>query len=428
MRTASKRSTCKKTKKVNKMNSKKFVGIFAAIFVAMLLTSSLPVLAASKVTGFQTLDKDVTALGASAGITPDSPIYGIKRFWESIQITFTGDDVAKAKLKYRFAEARLAEAAEMLKKNRPELMEKVVKEYESILQGANEDVERATAKGKKIDEIVGLSANKTAKHLAVLNRLLDKVPETARPAIESALQASANENYKIVIHDEKKGKKIISTLRSKLRNEGLREELIVKAKQRLNISDTIKVTIGEAESKVAADVVDINKRFTLDLTDQTAIVSAIAEKLNITSEKVNSLVEWKYAKTSEEAKDNLEEARDDVADLEQKISEMNSKTTAAKKKVSASFKKSISKAVDTAKDHIAKGERFLLDKKYDAAWAQANAASKGAEKAVERIDKYLAKLLKELVPEEDVEEETTTTTVPSEPTTTSTVQATTTTA
>src|SRR3989344_3167285 len=410
--------------------NKKNIGIIAAIFVAMLLTSAPFAMAApsSKISGYQTLDKEVSKLGEPAGILPDSPIYGIKRFWEGLQITFAGGDVAKAKLKYRFAEKRLAEASEMLKKNRPEHLEKMLKEYETELQGANDDVEKATAGGQKIDDIVSLSANNTAKHLAVLNALLTKVPEAARPALESAMQASANENYKIVIRDAKKGKKIISTLRSKLKDEGLREELIVKAKQRLNISDSIKVTIGEGESKVAVDVADINKRFTLDLIDQTAIVSEIASRLNITSELVNGLVEWKYAKTSEETKDNLEEARDDVAALEQKISEMNSKATAAKKKVTAAFKKSIGKSVDVAKDHIAKGERFLLDKKYDSAWAQANSASKGAEKAIERIDKYMAKLLKDLSTEEEEKdvEETTSTIVPASTTTTVAASTTTT--
>src|SRR3989338_1203256 len=312
--------------------NKKNIGIIAAIFVAMLLTSAPFALAApsSKLTGFQTLDKDVLSLGVSAGILPDSPIYGIKRFWEGMQVTFAGGDVAKAKLKYRFAEKRLAEAAEMLKSG-------------------------------------------------------------------------------------------------KLKDEGLREDLIVKAKQRLNISDTIKVTIGETESKVAADVADINKRFTLDLIDQTAIVSEIASRLNITSELVNGLVEWKYAKTSEETKDNLEEARDDVAALEQKISEMNSKATAAKKKVTAAFKKSIGKSVDVAKDHIAKGERYLLDKKYDSAWSQANSASKGADAADKRVDKYLAKLLKDLsTEEEEQDEETTTTTAPASTTTTVAASTTTT--
>ncbi|HLE07800.1 MAG TPA: DUF5667 domain-containing protein [archaeon] len=409
--------------------NKKNIGIIAAIFVAMLLTSAPFALAApsSKLTGFQTLDKDVLSLGESAGILPDSPIYGIKRFWEGMQVTFAGGDVAKAKLKYRFAEKRLAEAAEMLKSGKSQHLENAMKQYEGLMQEANDDTEKATAAGKKIDEIVGLAGNKTSKHLAVLNRLLDKVPETARPAIENAIQASANENYKIVIRDAKKGKKIISTLRSKLKDEGLREDLIVKAKQRLNISDTIKVTIGETESKVAADVADINKRFTLDLIDQTAIVSEIASRLNITSELVNGLVEWKYAKTSEETKDNLEEARDDVAALEQKISEMNSKATAAKKKVTAAFKKSIGKSVDVAKDHIAKGERYLLDKKYDSAWSQANSASKGADAADKRVDKYLAKLLKDLsTEEEEQDEETTTTTAPASTTTTVAASTTTT--
>ena len=409
--------------------NKKNIGIIAAIFVAMLLTSAPFALAApsSKLTGFQTLDKDVLSLGESAGILPDSPIYGIKRFWEGMQVTFAGGDVAKAKLKYRFAEKRLAEAAEMLKSGKSQHLENAMKQYEGLMQEANDDTEKATAAGKKIDEIVGLAGNKTSKHLAVLNRLLDKVPETARPAIENAIQASANENYKIVIRDAKKGKKIISTLRSKLKDEGLREDLIVKAKQRLNISDTIKVTIGETESKVAADVADINKRFTLDLIDQTAIVSEIASRLNITSELVNGLVEWKYAKTSEETKDNLEEARDDVAALEQKISEMNSKATAAKKKVTAAFKKSIGKSVDVAKDHIVKGERYLLDKKYDSAWSQANSASKGADAADKRVDKYLAKLLKDLsTEEEEQDEETTTTTAPASTTTTVAASTTTT--
>lgn len=408
------------------MDNKQRTGIFAATFVAMLLTFAPFAMAApSKITGFQTLDKEVASLGEPAGITPDSPIYGIKRFWESVQVTFAGGDVAKAKLKYRFAEVRLAEASEMLKKNKAELVEKAMKEYEAKLSEANDDAEKAVAAGKNIDEIVSLSSNKTSKHLAVLNRLLEKVPESARPAIENAIQASANENYKIVIRDAKKGKKIISTLRSKLKDEGLREDLIIKAKQRLNVSDTIKATIGETEIKVIADVGDEYLRLVVDSTDKAAAISQIAQRLNITEEKVSSLIEWKVLKTADEAKANLEEAKSDVADLEKKIADNSKKMTAA-------FKKSLAKSVDVIKDHVAKGERYLLDKKYDSAWAQANAASKKVESAEKKIDKYLDKITKKESTEElEKEEETTTTTAQATTTTaatTTTSGATTTTA
>ena len=66
--------------------------------IVSLLVLATPVLAAEE-----------TEL-ADAGITPNSPVYGLDRAMERIQLAITFGEAEKAKLKFKFAEERLAEA------------------------------------------------------------------------------------------------------------------------------------------------------------------------------------------------------------------------------------------------------------------------------------------------------------------------------
>ena len=57
------------------------------------------------------------------GTTPDSWLYGFKKFFEGVDLFFTSDDVAKAEKHAYLAELRLAEAKEMAENGKPNLLQ-----------------------------------------------------------------------------------------------------------------------------------------------------------------------------------------------------------------------------------------------------------------------------------------------------------------
>src|SRR3989344_4894489 len=83
-------------------------------------------------------------LDVNAGVLPDSPLYGLDKLFEGLQLALTFGNVGKADLKYRIAEERLAEAEAL---DNPDLAESTLEEYESELDEVNTDVENAVATG-----------------------------------------------------------------------------------------------------------------------------------------------------------------------------------------------------------------------------------------------------------------------------------------
>lgn len=125
-----------------------------------------------------------------AGITPDSWMYGFKRFFEGVDMFFTFDPSAKAEKHLKHAELRLAEAREMAERGKPEFVDDLVGEYEENLKGGNEMSTTARQAGKNVSRVAELIALATSKHLSVLDGVLEKVPERAKEAIAKAKNAS----------------------------------------------------------------------------------------------------------------------------------------------------------------------------------------------------------------------------------------------
>jgi ribosomal protein L19E len=104
---------------------------------------------------------------------------------------FTFGNEAKARKALQYAEERLSEAQAMAAKNRVKEMERAANDYEGFMAMVNERLEVAAEQGlsDNISERVALA---TTKHLAVLDKLIDRAPEQAREAILRARIASSN--------------------------------------------------------------------------------------------------------------------------------------------------------------------------------------------------------------------------------------------
>jgi arginine utilization protein RocB len=125
------------------------------------------------------------------GITPDSPFYFFDTLSKNISMFFTFGPEAKAGKALQYAEERLSEAQAMAEKNRVKEMEKAANGYDKFMAMVTEKLDEAEPQGisGNISERVALA---TAKHLAILDGVKDKVPEKARDAILKARDASMN--------------------------------------------------------------------------------------------------------------------------------------------------------------------------------------------------------------------------------------------
>jgi len=125
------------------------------------------------------------------GITPDSWLYGFKRFFEDLDLAFTFNEVARAEKYFKYAELRLTEAKEMVERGRSEYARKLAEEYERMLNRSLEIAEKVGEEGVNVTEVVATS---TMTHLNVLEQIYELVSEEARPAIKRAMEASRRGN------------------------------------------------------------------------------------------------------------------------------------------------------------------------------------------------------------------------------------------
>src|SRR3989338_9902144 len=110
---------------------------------------------------------------ASAGITPDSPLYIFKTLKENIQTFFTFGAENKAKQFLRLADVRMAEYQKMLEKGKTEIAQKTLDKYEKQLSRSVSKMEELKNKGKDVKDISERVADTTAKHIEILERNLE---------------------------------------------------------------------------------------------------------------------------------------------------------------------------------------------------------------------------------------------------------------
>lgn len=125
------------------------------------------------------------------GITPDSPFYFLDNWGKKIGLFFAFGPEAKARKALEYAEERLAEAQVMAAKNRIREIKRAASSYDEFAALVTEKLEEVRQQGvsDNVSEIVALA---TAKHLSVLDRVKDMVPEEAKEAIARAREASLN--------------------------------------------------------------------------------------------------------------------------------------------------------------------------------------------------------------------------------------------
>ena len=235
-----------------------------------------------------------------AGTTPDSWIYGLDRAWERIRMFFTFDRADKAKLHLQFAGERLAEANEMVKRGKPEFVQDLMKDHEEEMNETEKKVEGLRGLGRNITALVEHVSNVTYKHILVLEEVLEKVPEQAKPAIERAINVSLKGHETAIIRLSENLPEKAAEFRMRFAESRL-EKVMIKA---------LEGRVKEAEEFAEEYEEEIDQ--SINLTEKAEKlgrnVTLLAEHVCNMTYKHILVLERVLANVSEQAKPTIEHA------------------------------------------------------------------------------------------------------------------------
>ena len=138
--------------------------------------------------GIPVLAQNVTLM--QAGLLPDNPFHPFQDFFEQLQLFFAFSPKAKANTHLQLTEKRLAELNLVIEQNKTDLIPILSDKFEKELNDTENEINFAKALGQNVTELAQHVAGETFKHQLVLQNLLDKVPEQARPSIANAINKS----------------------------------------------------------------------------------------------------------------------------------------------------------------------------------------------------------------------------------------------
>lgn len=234
------------------------------------------------------------------GLTPDSPFYFLETISEGIGTFFTFGHLKKAERYVALAAERIAEAEAVVEKGKSELAQKTLERYESQLNKALARAERAKNQGEAVESVTKNVAEVTTKHLAVLEEVLEKVPQVAKEGILKAKAASINGQQNALKFLAEENPVRATEINLKAAEARLNR---AKAKAEAGETDEAEEAVKEFENqhKFGEEISEIAQGLGKDIT----IVEQLVGKA--TSIHLEVLAEV-YERVPEEAKPAIEEA------------------------------------------------------------------------------------------------------------------------
>jgi hypothetical protein len=217
---------------------------------------------------------------------------------ENIGLLLAFGPDAKAKKALEYAEERLSEAQAMAATNKSRGVERATERYNRFVVMAAEKAEEATEQGVSGD-VSEKVASATSKHIAVLERIKEQVPDQAKGAIADAKEASMKgmENALIALAKEKPERAMGINLAAI-------EDRLNRAKEKANENDTegVEDAINDAEKLYGfgEEISDIAR----GLGKDTSTVDQLVAKATSVHLEVLAKV---YEKVPEQAKPAIED-------------------------------------------------------------------------------------------------------------------------
>lgn len=123
------------------------------------------------------------------GVLQDHPLWPLKAARDKLWLFLTTDPTKKAELYLLLADKRLASADLLLTKEKSELAVSSLTKAEKYLEVALKEEEKAGKSGIATGELLDRLAKASLKHRQVLETMLLKVPEDAKPIVVQAMDS-----------------------------------------------------------------------------------------------------------------------------------------------------------------------------------------------------------------------------------------------
>lgn len=259
----------------------------------------------------------------TAGILPDSMLYGLERALERLQLAITNSENRLATLQAKFAMERATESVVMTKKGSHELAEKAAKEYQETLAAATEHLNKAIEASATADKALAAVSKAYTNSELVLKTVLGKAPESAKLKWE-----------KVLAHQDLTIAAVAEFYEAKANFFDAKEALDV-AKQNLKAAresgDATAILLAEDKVRLA----ELEK-------DR---LEAVKDELEVAKEEAKHLIEA-AEKAIEQADHKLEKANEAMDKAEEKAAKDAEK---AAEKAQEQLKKADEKAKEEAK-------------------------------------------------------------------------------
>lgn len=136
------------------------------------------------------------------GILPDHILYSLKTLRDKIMGFLIKDPLKKAEFELLTADKRLGAGKVLMEGGKPELGKTTISKGEKYLEKALLTLEKAKNDGQKTEEALNKMEKAVRKHIEVLEEVLLKAPDQAKPGLTNALE-KAQKGYQKVLELKK---------------------------------------------------------------------------------------------------------------------------------------------------------------------------------------------------------------------------------
>jgi len=221
------------------------------------------------------------------------------------------------------AEKRLAEAEAVGEQGKKTAADKAIKGYQKAIENAQIHARNAERKAEVLERV----AEKTSKHLSILDKIKDKVPEQAKEAIIKAKEVSINEQKKALraLSEDKPEKAAEINIkaakdrlkRAKEKAEAGESDDVEEALEEYEEMTELSKELAEKDAEAAEDIAN-------DFNEQLLELDEIED---IVPEEVKEKVKEKKSSSLEKQRDSL---RSLAKDKPEKATEIYSKAAEAR--------------------------------------------------------------------------------------------------
>jgi len=123
-------------------------------------------------------------------LLPSSPLYFLKKTWETVKGWFIFNTENKIKYGLDLANQRLEETEKLILNKKTDLVDESLNRFNEQMAKVNSNIEKAEKKGKDLTGIYNLIQQNKEKHQTVLNQLQAQLPDSLQDIITNVKDVS----------------------------------------------------------------------------------------------------------------------------------------------------------------------------------------------------------------------------------------------